>query len=96
MKPVDDILDKGDQVDVAFSAFTEGESFDIVLGAAPSGLEALRRFVRRGDPPSGGKRRALLRQIIVSVGANYKTFPRDSRSGTNWCADTKEANQAER
>ena len=29
------------------------ESFDIVLGAAPSGLEALRRLVRRWEPLSG-------------------------------------------
>ena len=49
---------------VTFLAVTESESFDIVLGAAPSGLEALRRLVRRWDPLSG-KRRALLRQSLV-------------------------------
>ena len=32
---------KSEQVHVAFLALTESESFDIVLGAAPSGLEAL-------------------------------------------------------
>ena len=47
----------------ALLALTESESFDIVLGAAPSGLEALRRLARRWDPLSGGKRRACLRQI---------------------------------
>ena len=36
---------------------TESARYDVVLGAAPSGLEARRRVVRRGDPPSGGKRR---------------------------------------
>ena len=35
---------------------TGSESIDIVLGAASSGLEALRRLVRRWDPLSGGKR----------------------------------------
>ena len=36
-----------------------------VLGAPPSGLEALRRLVRRWDPLSEGKRRALPRQILA-------------------------------
>ena len=31
----------------------------------PSGLEALRRLVRRQDPLSGGQRRAVLRQLTV-------------------------------
>ena len=35
---------------------TDSESFDVVLGAAPSGLKALRRLVRRWDPLSGGMR----------------------------------------
>ena len=39
----------------------ESENFDIVL----SGLETLRCLVRRWDPLSGGKLRALLRQILV-------------------------------
>ena len=62
---VDDVLEKSEQVNVALRALTESESFDIVLGAPPSGLEALRRLVRRSDLLSGGKRRALLRQILV-------------------------------
>ena len=64
-EPVEDVQEKSEQVHVALLALTESESFDIVLGAAPSGLEALRRLVRRWDPPSGGRRRALLRQILV-------------------------------
>ena len=39
--------EKSEQVRVALSAVTESESVDFVLGAAPSGLEALRRWVRR-------------------------------------------------
>ena len=74
-EPVDDVLVKIEQVHVALLASTESESFDIVLGAASSGLEAL---------------------ILVQIGANCKKFPRDSRSGRNWCADTKGANRAER
>ena len=50
---------------MALLALTESESIDIVLGAAPSGLEALRRLVRRWDPLIGGQRRALVRQILV-------------------------------
>ena len=38
-KPVDDV-EKSEQVHVALRALTESESFDIVPGAAPSGLEA--------------------------------------------------------
>ena len=62
-------------------------SFDTVLGALPSGLERLRRLVRAW---SGGKRRALSRQILVPDRCS-----RDAGSGRDWCADTKEANRAE-
>ena len=62
-EPVEDVQEKSEQVHVAHLSLTESESFDIVLGAAPSGLESSRRLVRRRDPLSGGKRRALLRQI---------------------------------
>ena len=44
--PIEDVLDKSAQVHVALLALTESESFDSVLGVAPSGLEALRRLVR--------------------------------------------------
>ena len=64
-EPVEDVPEKSEQVHVALLALTESESFDIVLGAAPSGLEALRRLVRRWDPLIGGQRRALVRQILV-------------------------------
>ena len=64
--PVEDVQENSEQVHVALLALTESESFDIVLGAAPSGLEALRRLVRRWDPLSGGKRRALLRLNLGS------------------------------
>ena len=64
-EPVEDIQEKSEQVHVALLVLTGSESFDKVLGAAPSGLEAPRRLVRRWGPLSGGKRRALLRQILV-------------------------------
>ena len=63
------------QVHVALLALTESESFDSVLGVAPSGLEALRRLVRRWDPPSGGKRRALRRQILVPDRCKLQDLP---------------------
>ena len=37
-EPVDDVQEKSEQVHVALLALTESESFDVVLGAAPSGL----------------------------------------------------------
>ena len=61
-EPVEDLQEKSEEVRVALLASTESESFDIVLGAAPSGLEALRRLVRRWGLPTGEQRRALLRQ----------------------------------
>ena len=57
---VDVDLEKSEQVHVATLCLTNTGSFDTVLGAVPAGLEALRRWARRWDPPSGGKRRALL------------------------------------
>ena len=45
-EPVEDVQEKSEQVHVALRALTESEGFDIVLGA-PSGLEVLRRLVRR-------------------------------------------------
>ena len=61
---VDNIEGKDSQLHVALQSFTEGESFDIVLGATPHGVEALRRLIRRWDPASGGRRRVILRQIV--------------------------------
>ena len=63
---IEDVQEKSEQVHVALLSLTENESFDIVLGATPLGVEALRRLVRRWHPLSGGKRAALLRQILVS------------------------------
>ena len=40
-EPVEDVQEKIEQVHVALLALTESESFDIVLGVAPSGLEAV-------------------------------------------------------
>ena len=54
---------------------TKGQSFNIAFGAAPSSLEALRRLIRRWDPLSGGKRRALLRQILVADRCELQDFP---------------------
>lgn len=74
-EPVGEIFEKNAQLHVALLALTEGESFDIVLGAAPSGLEALRRLIRRWDPLSGGKRRVLLRQILVPDRCKLQDLP---------------------
>ena len=74
-EPVDDFQEKSGQVHVALLALKESESFENVLGAAPSGLEALRRLVRRWDPVSGGKRRALLRHILVPDGCKLQDLP---------------------
>ena len=62
-EPLEDVQEKSEQVHVALLALTESESF--VVGATPSGLEALRRLVRCWDPLSRGKRRAFLQQILV-------------------------------
>ena len=74
-EPVEGITERNAQLHVALLALTEGESFDVVLGAAPSGLEALRRLVRRWDPLSGGRRRALLRQILVPDRCKLQELP---------------------
>ena len=47
-QPVDDVLEKSERIHVALLALTGSERF------APSGPEALRRWVRRWDPLSGG------------------------------------------
>ena len=73
-EPVGDVLEKSEQVHVALLALTE--SCDIVLGAVPSGLESLRRLVRRWDPLSGGKRGARLRQILVPDRCNLQDLSR--------------------
>ena len=64
-EPIEDVQEKSEQGHVALLALTESESFDIGLGAAPSGLKDLRRLVQHWDPLSGGKRRTPLRQILV-------------------------------
>ena len=74
-EPVDDALEKSEQVHVALSVLTESERFDILLGATPSGPEVPRRLVRRGDPLSGGKRRALVRHILVPDRCKAQDFP---------------------
>ena len=74
-EPVEDVEEETEQVHVALLALTESESFDMVLGAAPSGLEALRRLVRRWDPLSAGKRRALVRQILVPDRCKLQDLP---------------------
>ena len=69
------VQENSEQVHVALLALTESESIGVVLGAAPSGLEALRRLVRRWDPLSGGKRRALSRQIFVPDRCKLQDLP---------------------
>ena len=73
--PVDDVLEKTEQTDVALLALRDSESFDIVPGAAPSGLEVLRRLVRRWDLLSGGERRAILRQILAPDRCTLQVLP---------------------
>ena len=72
---IDDLREKDAQLHVALQALTEGESFDIVLGCAPRGVEALRRLARRWDPSSGGRRRATLKQILVPERAKLTELP---------------------
>ena len=74
-EPVDHVQEKSERVHVALLALTESKSFGISLGAAPSGLEALRRSVRRLDLLSGGKRSALLRQIFVPDRCKLQDLP---------------------
>ena len=62
---VEDVQEKSEQVHVALLALIGCGIFDVVLGVAPSGLGALRRWDRRWDPLSGGQGRALFRQILV-------------------------------
>eukprot|EP00971_Amphidinium_carterae_P051116 1006543-Amphidinium_carterae.1 len=56
-------------------ALTEGEAFDIVLGSASCGAEALRKLIRRFDPSSGGRRRVMLKQILTPQRAKLKGLP---------------------
>ncbi len=74
-EPFPDLKEKGSQLNVVLLSFTEAESLDIVLGAAPSGFEAFRRVIRRWDPLIGGRHRALLRQILVSERAKLAELP---------------------
>eukprot|EP00971_Amphidinium_carterae_P033414 658064-Amphidinium_carterae.1 len=47
-------------------SLTDGESFDLVMGAAAGeGLEAWRRLHRRWDPLRTGRERGLLREILT-------------------------------
>ena len=46
-EPVDDVLERSEQVHVALLRLTKIESFDIGLAVAPSRHEALRCLVRR-------------------------------------------------
>ena len=62
----DDLLDEiNAQVFQCLMALTEGESFDLVLGAGNGqGFEAWRRLQRRWDPSTAGRARSLLREIL--------------------------------
>ena len=77
-------------------ALTEGESFDIVLATAPSGLEALRRLVRRWDLLSEVKRRALLRQFLVPDRCKVQDLPAGlEKMGRTGLTETRGANRVE-
>ena len=76
LEEVDKLEEKDSQLHVALQALTEGESYDLVLSAGSgNGVEALRRLVRRWDPASGGKRRALLKQVLNPDRATLATLP---------------------
>ncbi len=65
---VSELEENDSQLHVALLSLTEGESFDIVFGAAPHGFEALCRLIRRWDPSGGGRRRSsILRAREVEV-----------------------------
>ena len=86
---------KSQQVHVALLALAESENFDIVLGAAPSGLEALRRLVPCWDPLSVRNAEHFFDKSWFEIGSNCKIFLQDSRRWRNWFADTKGGNRAE-
>ena len=89
---VDEILERSEQVHVALFAKKESESFDIVLGAAASGLVALRRVVRGWDPLRGRKRIALPRQILAPDRRTLPDFPRDTRTVGGFGTPTHNSN----
>ena len=94
-EPVGDVQDKSELIHVALLALTESGSFDIVLGAAPPGLEALRRLVRRWILSVEESAEPFCEKSWFQIGVNCKIWPQDSSSRRNWFADTKRANRAE-
>ncbi|CAK0870975.1 unnamed protein product, partial [Prorocentrum cordatum] len=63
---VDNVDEKLSQLYAVFVSLTEGEPFDLVVGAGRgNGAEALRLLARRWDPTSGGRRRVLLKKITA-------------------------------
>ena len=73
--PVADLEERDSQLHTALMSLTEGESFDLVLGSGGRGADALRRLIRRWDPASGGKRRVILKQILVPERAKLQDLP---------------------
>ena len=72
---VPNLGDKDTQLHVALQNLTEGESYDIVMGSGTkNGVEAFRRLVRRWDPASGGRRRALLGQVLNPERSSLKNL----------------------
>ena len=60
-----DSVEINPQVYVALAELLEGEALDIVQNTTRgAGLEAWRKFVRRFDPQTVGRKRTLLRRII--------------------------------
>ena len=94
-EPVDDVQEKSEREHVALLALTESGSFDIVLRAAPPGLEALRRLVRRWILSVEESAEPFCEKSWFQMGVNCKTCPQDSSSARNWFADTKGADRAE-
>ena len=58
--------EKDAQLHAALQTLCEGEAFTLVRSAGRgAGLEAWRKLHRRYDPSTGGRRRALLRQVLT-------------------------------
>ena len=65
-KKIDGILDINKELHAVLQSLCEKEAFTIVRSAGKgNGLEAWRKLVKRYDPTTGGRRRAMLRSILT-------------------------------
>ena len=57
------------------SAFTDSESFDVVMSAGDdNGFESWRKLHRRYDPYTAGRARSLLREILSPMRVKLSEF----------------------